>query len=473
MKNSKNIHIKRQTKIVATIGPATHSVENLSKLINAGLSVARLNMSHGDHKEHGERIKNIRTASLETAMPIGVLVDLSGPKIRTGELESETVDLIPGKKLILTTEQMVGNADKMSVNYPNLAKELEVGGMVMLDDGRRKLQVLSINGREVTCKILIGGVIKPRRGVNLPGAYLSISAITEKDKEDLKFAIKNKAEYVALSFVRTAEDVKYLKSLLPKNYKPLIISKIETEEALKEIDGILAESDGIMIARGDLAIEIPREEVPVVQKTLIRKARHMRKIVITATQMLETMIHNPVPTRAEVSDIANAIFDGTDAVMLSEESAMGKYPVEAVEMMAQIARATDPSLRPRIDEIKFDKKEDAIKKQAVMLATEVGAKAIISLTETGSTPMKLASFKGTRSVIAVTESREVASKLTLVRGVWPIIHDGVKDFVELRKVIKELIKNEGIAEKGDTVVVVSGMTFGTPGGSNMLFVEYI
>jgi pyruvate kinase len=345
--------------------------------------------------------------------------------------------------------------------------------MVMLDDGRRKLQVLSINGREVTCKILIGGVIKPRRGVNLPGAYLSISAITEKDKEDLKFAIKNKAEYVALSFVRTAEDVKYLKSLLPKNYKPLIISKIETEEALKEIDGILAESDGIMIARGDLAIEIPREEVPVVQKTLIRKARHMRKIVITATQMLETMIHNPVPTRAEVSDIANAIFDGTDAVMLSEESAMGKYPVEAVEMMAQIARATDPSLRPRIDEIKFDKKEDAIKKQAVMLATEVGAKAIISLTETGSTPMKLASFKGTRSVIAVTESREVASKLTLVRGVWPIIHDGVKDFVELRKVIKELIKNEGIAEKGDTVVVVSGMTFGTPGGSNMLFVEYI
>jgi pyruvate kinase len=473
MKNSKNIHIKRQTKIVATIGPATHEVEMLKKLISAGLSVARLNMSHGDHKEHGVRIKNIRSASLESKMPVGVLVDLSGPKIRTGELESATVNLVPGKKLVLTTEIVAGNAERMSVNYPNLAKELKVGGMVMLDDGRRKLEVLKIDGNEIICKILIGGEIKPRRGVNLPGAYLSISAITEKDKEDLKFAIKHKAEYIALSFVRTAEDVKYLKSLLPKNYKPLIISKIETEEALKEIDGILSESDGVMIARGDLAIEIPREDVPVVQKQIIRKARVMRKIVITATQMLETMINNPVPTRAEVSDIANAIFDGTDAVMLSEESAMGKYPVEAVEMMAQIARATDLSLRPRIDEIKFEKKEDALKKQAVMLATEVGAKAIISLTETGSTPMKLASFKGTRSVIAVTDSEEVASKLTLVRGVWPLIHKGVKDFDELRKMIKDLVKVEGIAEKGDTVVVVSGMTFGVTGASNMLFVEYI
>lgn len=473
MKNSKNIHIKRQTKIVATIGPATHEVEMLKRLIGAGLSVARLNMSHGDHKEHGERIKNIRQASSETKTPLGVLVDLSGPKIRTGELESATVTLVPGKKLILTTKVCVGNAEKMSVNYPNLAKELKVGNVVMLDDGRRKLEVLKIEGEEVICKILIGGDIKPRRGVNLPGAYLSISAITEKDKEDLKFAVKNKAEYVALSFVRTAEDVKYLKSLLPKNYKPLVISKIETEEALKEIDGILAESDGIMIARGDLAIEIPREEVPVVQKTLIRKARAMRKIIITATQMLETMINNPVPTRAEVSDIANAIFDGTDAVMLSEESAMGKYPVEAVEMMAQIARATDPSLRPRIDEIKFERQEDAIKKQAVMLAAEVGAKVIISVTETGSTPMKLASFKGTRSIIGVTKDEEVARKLTLVRGVWPLLHSSVHDFDELRALIKELVKNEGIAQKGDTVVVVSGMTFGTPGGANMLFVEYI
>lgn len=473
MKNSKNIHIKRQTKIVATIGPATHEVEMLKKLIGAGLSVARLNMSHGDHKEHGERIKNIRQASEETKTPLGVLVDLSGPKIRTGELEAATVTLVPGKQVTLTSLECVGDACRMSVNYPNLAKELKVGSVVMLDDGRRKLEVLKIEGKEVICKILIGGDIKPRRGVNLPGAYLSISAITDKDKEDLKFAAKNKAEYVALSFVRTAEDVKYLKSLLPKNYKPLIISKIETEEALKEIDGILAESDGIMIARGDLAIEIPREEVPVVQKTLIRKARAMRKIIITATQMLETMINNPVPTRAEVSDIANAIFDGTDAVMLSEESAMGKYPVEAVEMMAQIARATDPSLRPRIDEIKFEKQEDAIKKQAVMLASEVGAKVIVSVTETGSTPMKLASFKGTRSIIGVTKDPEVASKLTLVRGVWPLMHGPVHNFDELRALIKELVKNEGIAQKGDTVVVVSGMTFGTPGGANMLFVEYI
>lgn len=473
MKNSKNIHIKRQTKIVATIGPATHEVENLKKLIGAGLSVARLNMSHGDHKEHGARIKNIRQASLETNSPLGVLVDLSGPKIRTGELESATVDLVVGKKLVLTTETCIGNAERMSVNYPNLAKELKVGGFVMLDDGRRKLQVTKIEGNDVICKIIIGGEIKPRRGVNLPGAYLSISAITEKDKEDLKFAIKNKAEYIALSFVRTAADVQYFKTLLPKGYRPIIISKIETEEALKEIDGILAESDGIMIARGDLAIEIPREDVPVVQKMLIRKARIAKKLVITATQMLETMIKNPVPTRAEVSDIANAIFDGSDAVMLSEESAMGMYPTEAVEMMAQISRATDPNLRPRTDEVKFEKQEDAIKKQAVMLADDVNAKAIIALTETGSTPMKLASFKGKRSIIAVTHDENVANKLSLVRGVWPIVRKGVKDLPELRAMIKTLIKEEGIAEKGDVVVVVSGMTFGTTGASNMLFVEYI
>jgi len=474
-KNTSNnfINLNRQTKIVATLGPVTTEVQVLKDLLNAGLSVGRINMSHGNHVEHTKRIKNFRTACSELGFNGGVLIDLSGPKIRTGELSTPTVNLIPGQKLILTTDTIVGDQDKMSVNYPLLAKELKVGGIVMLDDGRRKLVVEKIEGDEVTCRILIGGEIKSRRGVNLPGAYLSISAVTDKDIEDVKFALKMKAEYIALSFVRTADDVKFLKTLLPAKNRPLIISKIETEEALKEIDGILAESDGIMIARGDLAIEVPRTDVPVIQKTLIRKARIAKKLVITATQMLETMIKNPVPTRAEVSDIANAIFDGSDAVMLSEESAMGMFARESVGMMAEVSLSTDPHLRHRFDEVVLERIEDSLKKQAVVLATELNAKAIIALTETGSTPMKLAAFKGTRSIIAVTENEKVAKNLSLVRGVWPKIHKGVTHMSDLRKMIQTIMKEIGVSKKGECVVVVSGMTFGKSGASNMLFVEYV
>lgn len=467
------INTKRQTKIIATLGPATTEVENIKKLLKNGLNVARLNMSHGDHKEHGLRIKNLRQASDETNTCVGVLVDLSGPKIRTGDLENETLELVEGKKIILTTREMKGNKDFLTIRYKNFAKEVKVGGFVMLDDGRRKLQIEKIEDDEVLCKILIGGVIKSRRGVNMPGAYLSVSSITEKDKEDLKFAIKNKADYIALSFVRTGEDVKYLKSLFPKNFKPLIISKIETEEALENIDDILDESDGIMIARGDLAIEIPREQVPMIQKNLIRKATEKQKITITATQMLETMINSPVPTRAEVSDIANAIMDGTDAVMLSEESAMGKYFSEAVNMMNQVAEATDPYEPGRVLRVSIDNVKDPIKKTAVLLAEDTNAKAIIALTETGRTPMKISSFKGRRSVIALTMDKKVSTKLMLVRGVWPMVVKMPKDISELRKLVKDISKKNKIIQKGESVVVVSGMTFGTPGSSNMIFIESI
>lgn len=466
-------NIQRQTKIVTTLGPATTEVVKIQELINSGANVARLNMSHGDHKEHSIRLKNARQAAENLNANFAILVDLSGPKIRTGDLATETIDLIVGKKITLTKQEILGTADKLTVRYDNLAKEVKIGGYIMLDDGRRKLQVEKIDKEDVICKILIGGTIKPRRGVNMPGSYLSISAITDKDKEDLKFAIKHKAQYIALSFVRTAEDVKYLKSLLPNKYNPLIISKIETEEALENIDDILSQSDGIMIARGDLAIEIPRENVPVVQKSLIIKAIQQGKIIITATQMLESMIKSPVPTRAEVSDIANAIFDGTDAVMLSEESAMGDYAKEAVDMMHTVALATDNYVESYVNFAENLNDKDLIKKQAVILAEDINAKAIIALTETGSTPIKIASLKGGKPIIAITEYKEVADKLSLIKGVNVIVRKNIKDFNELHNSIKNIVKENKIAQKGECVVVVSGMTFGTTGANNMIFVEYI
>ncbi len=448
--------IERQTKIVATIGPATHEVSMLIKMINAGINVARLNMSHGDHKEHSERIKNIRKACEETSSNLGILLDLSGPKIRTGEVKGESIKLIEGKKIILTTDEVISNGEELTVKYKNLAKEVKVGGYILLDDGRRKLLVEKINENKVICKIIIGGEIRARRGVNMPGAYLSISAITEKDENDIKFAVKNKVDYIALSFVRTADDIKKLKSLFPKNFKPLIISKIETEEALEHIDEIIEESDGIMIARGDLAIETPREKVPVIQKELIEKARSKGKIAITATQMLETMINSPVPTRAEVSDIATAIFDGTDAIMLSEESAKGNYPIEAVKVMVEVAKATDPHITKTYTNFKKLSEKDIIKINSVMIAEEINTKAIISVTRTGYTPKIISSFRVKKPIIAMTLDKKIINKMMIYRGVWPMyIEDKAKNLNELRNEVKSILKEKKIVNKGDYLVIVA------------------
>lgn len=469
--------IKRQTKIVATIGPATHSIEMLEKMIDAGINVARLNMSHGDHKEHGERIKNIRKASLNTKSEIAILMDLSGPKIRTGEVENDELELKEGKKIIITTKEVIGNDNYLTIKYPKLLEEVKEGGIIMLDDGRRKLEIEKIDKekKEIICKIIIGGKITGRRGVNLPGANLSISSITKKDEEDLAFGIKNNVDYIAISFVKNAQDVRKLKSLFPKNFSPIIISKIETEEALANIDDILDESHGIMVARGDLAIEVAREKIPVIQKTLNQKAREKRKLVITATQMLESMIKLPVPTRAEVSDIANAIYDGTDAVMLSEESAKGQYPVEAVKMMADIAEATDPFTitSNKNDEVITDEK-DSLKKHATNLAEEIDAKVIVSLTETGSTPRTLSSFKRKKSIIAITNKVKAERRMAIYRGVWPIVADeNINDLKKIKEDIKKILKAKKVATAKDKIIVVSGMTFNKSGASNMIFVDTI
>jgi pyruvate kinase len=464
----------RQTKIVATLGPATTEQKTIEHLIDAGLSVARMNMSHGSHDEHAGRIKNLRFAAKAKGAHVGVLVDLAGPKIRTGDLTTETVTLVPGKKIVLTTKKIVGTAERMSISYERLPREVKTGGTIMLDDGRRNLRVDRVQGSEIYCTILVGGDIKSRRGVNVPGAYLSISAITPKDKRDVQFALAQGAEFVALSFVRTADDVRTLRSLMKRaKEQPFIIAKIETPEALENIDAILQVTDGIMIARGDLAIEIPREQVPVIQKQLIRKARAAKKLVITATQMLETMVRNPVPTRAEVSDIANAIFDGTDAVMLSEESAMGPYAKEAIEVMRSVALATDGELRPRTDEITLDNPNDAVKRASCVIAAQIRARAIFAPTETGTTARVIAAFRPKLPIIAITDNPFIARQLSLVRGVWSIVHGDLRTTTALRSGIRTMAREYTLAKKGEQVVVVSGTRFGKTGSSNLLFIEEV
>jgi pyruvate kinase len=332
----------RKTKIVATIGPGSESKENFTKLLHTGVDIARTNMSHDDQTIHQARINNIRAAAAEADMPIEILLDLSGPKIRIGDFAHGPVELIPGAEFILSTKECEGTAQKVFFNFPDIAKEMKPGQIIMIDDGRRKLVVNKVEDGDVYTTVAVGGTIKGRRGVNLPNAFLTISALTEKDKSDLEFAVRAGVDYIALSFVRTAKDVQELRALIIQHggTQP-IVAKIETPEAVEKIDEIIAVTDIIMVARGDLGVEIGHAKVPAVQRMLIRKCNAAGKPVIVATQMLESMIKAPVPTRAEVSDIANAVYAGADAVMLSEESSLGEFAVEAVAMMQDVIIETE------------------------------------------------------------------------------------------------------------------------------------
>lgn len=338
----------KKTKIVATIGPATESEEKLTQLLKSGMNIMRLNFSHGDFAEHQNRVDNLKKATTKTKIKAFILQDLSGPKIRLGEFKTERVDLKAGDMITITTDKIVGDETKVSINYPLFPQEVKKGDHVMVDDGKKKFEVVKVVGNEVVCKILVGGNTKGRRGVNLPDSDLSVAALTEKDRSDLEFGVKNKVDFMALSFVRKPEDIKELRDILKaKKCKAKIIAKIETPQAIANFDKILKLVDGVMVARGDLAIEVPFEKVPLYQKMIIKKCNKAKKFVITATQMMESMIKSPVPTRAEVSDVANAILDGTDAVMLSEETTLGEYPVEAVSAMTRIAEEIEKSKKKK------------------------------------------------------------------------------------------------------------------------------
>ena len=473
--------LRKRTKIVATIGPKTTSEEMLTKLLKSGLNVMRMNFSHGDFAEHQEKVDNARKASKKTGIPLAILQDLGGPKIRTGEFgtESGRVVIKKGQTFTLTTKKIVGDDKICHVGYDKLPKEVKVGHRIMLDDGKKQLKVTSIKGSDIICKVIAGGELKGRRGVNLPDTEVSISSLTPKDRKDIEFGIKNKVDFFALSFVRHAKDILELRKILDKaKSKAQIIAKIETPQAVRDIDEIIEYADGIMVARGDLAIEVPAEEVPLIQKDVIHKCNMVGKPVITATQMLESMIHSPVPTRAEVSDIANAILDGTDAIMLSEETTLGEYPIESVEVMTRVAKRIENDL---LHEQLLSAKErvnpkdlaGSIAASAVKTAHIIDAKFIVSLTNSGRGSRIISRHRSKLPILAFSPNQDVVQKLNLNFGVWPFELKKGCNFEEAVAEIKKTISAKKIAKKGEYIVIVASKPFGTSVKANMILVEKI
>ena len=468
----------KMTKVVCTIGPKTESVEMLTKLVESGMNVMRLNFSHGDFEEHGTRIKRIREVMEKTGKNIGILLDTKGPEIRTGKLEGgKDILLEAGNKITITTDySYVGNKDKISVSYPGIVNDLKPGNVVLLDDGLVGLEVDSIKGNEIVCTIRNTGELGETKGVNLPGVSVGLPALAEKDIADLNFGCEQGVDFVAASFIRKASDVAEVRKVLDENggTNIKIIPKIENQEGVDNFDEILELSDGIMVARGDLGVEIPAEEVPFVQKMMIRKCNAAGKPVITATQMLDSMIRNPRPTRAEAGDVANAILDGTDAVMLSGESAKGKYPVEAVQMMASISKRTDEFKKfknPIVPKTGTVTVTEAISIGAVESTQILDAKLIICWTKSGRAARMLRKYGPTVPIIALTDSEQTARQLSLVRGVRAYVEknlDKTDDFFERAKEVAA--KHEEV-QRGELVVLVTGIS--ETGTTNTFKVERI
>lgn len=473
--------MERQTKIVCTIGPATDSPDMIQQLMETGMNVARLNFSHGDHEQHARVIKLIRETSARLNMPVAILQDLSGPKIRIGAMASDSVvELIKGAEFTLMREEISGDGSRVSVSYFNkLATKLKPGNSIFLADGSIRLRVANTGVDAIKCEVVTGGDLRSKQGINVPGVVLGIPAVTAKDLDDFAFGMDNEVDFIALSFVQQASDLIPLKHTMQiKGVEIPIIAKIEKHEALNNIDEIIEMADGIMIARGDLGIEIPLEQVPVMQKMLINKAGISGKSVITATQMLESMIENARPTRAEVTDVANAIFDGTDAVMLSAETAIGKYPVRAVEMMDRIARETEATL-PYEDILRQRHAAvcctipDAISHAACYTAHDLEAKAIICCTQSGYTAHMVAKYRPEPTVIAVTPLETTYRRLALAWSVLPLKIDQTKNTDDMMEAAKIAAKAAGLVAAGDIVVITAGVPIGVPGKTNIIKADVI
>ncbi len=453
----------RKTKIVCTVGPASESKEMLLKLASAGMNVMRLNFSHGDYEEHGGRVTRLREVMAETGKRLAILLDTKGPEIRTMSLADGDVMLEVGQSFTLTADQnVVGDQTKVAVTYPYLARDLKVGNTVLLDDGLLNLTVTDIQGDDVVCRVNNRGELGGKKGVNLPGVSVALPPLSEKDKADLVWGCEVGVDFVAASFIRKASDVvdirAHLKAHGGDNIK--IISKIENQEGVDNFDEILAESDGIMVARGDLGVEIPVEEVIFAQKMMIKKCNAARKPVITATQMLDSMIKNPRPTRAEAGDVTNAILDGTDAVMLSGESAKGKYAFETVSIMAQICERTDRVVKERSLD-KFDSEQqlavtESVCKSAVQIARDLEAKAIVVSTFGGKSVNSVRKYFPAANILAMTTNEQTANQLLLTKGVTPVVIGEFDTLNALFDEAKAQVLKTGLAEKGDKIVVVSG-----------------
>lgn len=456
-----------KTKIVCTIGPASQSLEKLKMLIRAGMDVARLNFSHGTRADHSKTLENLRIATTMMEEPITILQDLSGPKIRVRELATPSIELKPKTLLRITTENVLGTSDRISTTYANLPADVNRGDRILLDDGKLRLEVESVEGQDVVCRVIVGGLLLPRKGMNLPGVKISVPSLTEKDKEDLLFGLDQDVDYVALSFVRSAADVVALREFIVehgrKGKRVPIISKIEKPEAIANFDAILSESDAIMVARGDLGVEMPTEEVPMLQKMIVRKCNEAGKPVIIATQMLESMIESPTPTRAEASDVANAVYDGADAVMLSAETSIGRYPIEAASVMDRILTTTEENLSDEQYELWRRRVQhagtyDALSHSACLLANDLRASAIVALTHSGATAASVAKFRPRTKIIAVTDRDKIKRRLNLIWGVRSVmVEDLKKDTDEAFRMIREKLLAEGDARRGDLIVTLAGL----------------
>lgn len=471
----------RRTKIVCTIGPSTNTRAKIKELVLSGMNVARLNFSHGSHEDHKYVIDSIRSVAAELNYNIPILMDLQGPKIRVGKMLDGGQVLVEGSYVSITSEDVLGTTELIPIDFPNLVEDAEEDDVILMDDGLLELRVVKKMDRTLQAVVVVGGLLKSRKGVNLPNVKISISSLTEKDIDDLNFGLSQGVDFVALSFVRHPRDVQELVSRIrAKGSNAAIISKIEKPEALNYIDDIIEESDGIMIARGDLGIEIPNERVPLVQKMIIEKCKVAGKPVITATQMLDSMINNPRPTRAESSDVANAVLDGTDAVMLSGESASGKYPFEAVKTMTKICKNVEQGtdrIYNNMDFIKPDWREkqvvESISYACVRMAGYVDAKMIAVLTHSGTTARRIAKYRPNVPIIAFTENLEVRRQLNLVWGVESVKIDELFDTDTSVQVMEQYLKDKGLVSRGDRVIVATGMPMSEKGRTNMLKVATI
>jgi pyruvate kinase len=472
----------RKTKIVCTIGPASESVEKLTQLMEAGMNVARLNFSHGDHDEHGQRIKNIREAAKKINKNVAILLDTKGPEIRTHNMVNGAIELEVGKQVTISMNEVEGTPEKFSVTYEGLIDDVDSGSKILLDDGLIGLEVLEVNrgAKEIHTRILNGGTLKNKKGVNVPGVSVNLPGITEKDAKDILFGIEQGVDFIAASFVRRASDVMEIHKLLEENNGTQIhiIPKIENQEGVDNIDEILEVSDGLMVARGDLGVEIPAEEVPLVQKELIKKCNDLGKPVITATQMLDSMQRNPRPTRAEASDVANAIFDGTDAIMLSGETAAGMYPVEAVQTMHNIASRAETALdhkrllsnRSKGTDTNIT---DAIGQSVAHTALNLSCNAIITPTESGHTARMISKYRPKAPIVAVTSHESVYRRLSLVWGVYPQLGETARTTDDMLDIAVQESLNSQIVKHGDLVVITAGVPVGESGTTNLMKIHVV
>jgi pyruvate kinase len=470
----------RKTKIVCTIGPASESLENTKKLIQAGMNVARLNFSHGDFEEHGNRIRNIRKACRELGKTVAILLDTKGPEIRLGNLAEEPIELVAGEAVTLTTENIPGDRHRIPVTYKDLPRDVKPGDTILLDDGLIGLKVIEVRGTEIECEIQNSGPIKSKKGVNVPGVAISLPGITEKDANDIRFGIEQGIDFIAASFVRRASDVLEIRELLERHDAShiQIIAKIENRQGVDNLDEILEVADGLMVARGDLGVEIPVEEVPLVQKMMIEKCNRAGKPVITATQMLDSMQRNPRPTRAEATDVANAIFDGTDAIMLSGETAAGKYPVESVLTMARIAERAEAALEYREIFLRQASAQqttvtEAISQAVANSALDLDANAIITSTESGYTARMVSKYRPKAPIIAVTPVEHVMRSLQLVWGVIPVLGKPAKTTDEMFDIAVNGAVGAGLVKLGDTVVITAGVPVGRSGSTNLIKIHTV